>query len=193
MKHIGVTRKQTGFTLIEVLIAVVVLSIGLLGVAAMQFVGLRDSNKSNERSLATVLAYDIADRMRANPQATAAGNYLITAGTAPTTPTITSPSTPQDFCKTDFTGTTVANICSSTEMATADKYDWYTTVQNTLPGGLGQVTCTDANVGDASPCSAGSTFTITVMWDDLRNGATGTGCDPDDIDDMLCMSLTTEI
>ncbi len=186
--------KQSGFTLIEVLIAIVVLSIGLMGIAAMQFVGLRDSNRSNERSLATVLAYDIVDRMRANIQGAIDGQYAVTAGTAPDTPTVGGGASPHDYCKTDFTNTTVANICRSDEMAAADLFDWYTTVQNSLPGGLGQIACADADGGvDGDDCTQGSVYTITIMWDDERSGDTGTGCDPDDPDDLLCLTITTEI
>lgn len=61
-------RKRTGgFTLLEVLIALVVLSIGLLGIAALQGVGLRSSQGAYLTSQASLLAYDMADRIRANP------------------------------------------------------------------------------------------------------------------------------
>ena len=58
-------RKQDGFTLLEVLIALLVLSIGLLGLAALQTVGLRSNQMANLRTLATQRAYDISDQMRA--------------------------------------------------------------------------------------------------------------------------------
>src|SRR5262249_28297832 len=56
----------TGFTLIEVLVALVVLSIGLLGVAGLQMVGLRGNLSAASRTQASYLADDIIDRMRAN-------------------------------------------------------------------------------------------------------------------------------
>ena len=55
-----------GFTLIEVLIAMVILAIGALGVAALQFKGLKYSTDANIRSNANFLAYDIADSIRIN-------------------------------------------------------------------------------------------------------------------------------
>jgi type IV pilus assembly protein PilV len=58
--------RSRGFTLIEVLVALIVLSIGLLGVASLQLVSLRWNHGASLRSQATLLAYDIADRMRAN-------------------------------------------------------------------------------------------------------------------------------
>ena len=57
---------QKGFSLIEVLIALVVLAIGLLGLAALQTIGLRYNHGSYQETQATILTYNIIDRMRAN-------------------------------------------------------------------------------------------------------------------------------
>lgn len=57
---------EDGFTLLEVLIAMLILSVGLLGLAALQGVGLRSSNGAYLTSQASLLAYDIADRIRTN-------------------------------------------------------------------------------------------------------------------------------
>jgi len=61
--------RHRGFTLIEIMVAVVVLAIGLLGLAGLQATSLRFNNSAYHRSQATNLAYDMADRMRANRQA----------------------------------------------------------------------------------------------------------------------------
>jgi len=74
-------HRARGFTLIEALVALVVLSIGLLGVAALQLTSLRSNHSSAMRSQATFLAYDIIDRMRANREAAVAGDYDIALGT----------------------------------------------------------------------------------------------------------------
>ncbi len=66
-----------GVGLIEVLVAVLVLAIGLLGVAAMQALALRNSQSSLERSQGVVHAYTILDAMRANPVAARSGGYNI--------------------------------------------------------------------------------------------------------------------
>ena len=58
----------SGFTLLEVLVALVILSIGLLGLAGLQAASLRYNHSSYLRSQATLIAYDIVDRMRANRQ-----------------------------------------------------------------------------------------------------------------------------
>lgn len=59
-------RKQRGFSMIEVLIALVVLAIGLLGFALLQTMNLRYTQSANQRTQATNLAYDLLDQMRAN-------------------------------------------------------------------------------------------------------------------------------
>ena len=70
-------RSARGATLIEVLVAVVVLSIGLLGLAGLQLTSLQSNYSAYQRSQATWLAYDIADRMRANRANALIGNYDI--------------------------------------------------------------------------------------------------------------------
>ncbi|MBM4220364.1 MAG: type IV pilus modification protein PilV [Gammaproteobacteria bacterium] len=59
-------RRQSGLSLIEVLITVVLVSIGLLGLAGLQLTSVQNSNSSSERFVATTLAQDILERMRAN-------------------------------------------------------------------------------------------------------------------------------
>ena len=78
-------RPARGFSLIEVLIALLVLSVGLLGLAFLQAAGLRFNNDSYMRSQATILAYDLVDRMRANTKAALGGAYCLTSVTPCTT------------------------------------------------------------------------------------------------------------
>lgn len=184
-----------GFTLIEVLVSVVVISVGLLGVAAMQYAGLRDSNRSNERSVATMLAYDIVDRMRINPQAVYAGGYLIDPASAPPAPPVAGGASPQAWCRTDFTGTGFPGSCTSANLATADSYDWYALLTNALVAGNAEITCVDADSGaDIWPCSPGSIHSITVMWDELRTGATGVACDASKPTvDLFCLKVNVQL
>ena len=60
-----------GFTLIEVMVAMVIFAIGMMGMASLQTVSLRTNYESNTRSQAVLLAYDMVDRMRANGTASA--------------------------------------------------------------------------------------------------------------------------
>lgn len=68
---------QVGFTLLEVLVAMVVISIGLLGLAGMQATGLQANHSAYLRSQAAFLAYDVLDIMRANREGARLGNYNI--------------------------------------------------------------------------------------------------------------------
>jgi type IV pilus assembly protein PilV len=66
---------QTGFSLIEVLIALLVISVGVLGVAGMQASGLRNNASAYHRTQANALAYDLLDSMRSNRAAALSGEY----------------------------------------------------------------------------------------------------------------------
>jgi len=72
--------RARGFTLIEALVALIVLSIGLLGIAGMQISGLRANQSAASRTQASYLADDIADRMRANYTAARNGEYDVALG-----------------------------------------------------------------------------------------------------------------
>lgn len=74
-------RPQSGFTLIEVLVSIVIVSFGLLGVAGLLSTGLKSTQGSLQRTQASLLAYDMADRMRMNRAAARNGEYrtLVTA------------------------------------------------------------------------------------------------------------------
>ncbi len=83
----SVRNKTSGFTLIEVMIAVLVLGIGLLGFALLQTMSVRFAQSANQRTQATNLSYEMLDQMRTNRIAAAnySGNYAATStGCAPT-------------------------------------------------------------------------------------------------------------
>ena len=73
--HMTASNLERGISLFEVLITVVVVSIGLLGLAGLQFAGLRAANSAQEHTLATLLAQDIEERIRANSAGAASGAY----------------------------------------------------------------------------------------------------------------------
>lgn len=68
-------QRQTGVSLLEVLIAVLVLSVGLLGIAGLQTANLRNTQSAHQRTVAVLLAASMAERIRANPVAAAAGAF----------------------------------------------------------------------------------------------------------------------
>ncbi len=155
-------HKSRGFTLIEVLVAVVILALGLLGLAGLQITSLRNSQSAYNRSQATQLAYDIADRMRANR--TVAGNYL-SAALLPSAATCSSKDTPCSACAA------TASACTAAELAEKDLFDWNIALTDTLPGGTGSITI------------SGAVYTVTVNWDDNRDAVV------DATDPMFTMSF----
>lgn len=68
-------HKQLGSSLLEVLIAVVILAVGMLGMAALQVVTLANTSSASQRSTAVIQSYAIFDLMRANPGAARSGQY----------------------------------------------------------------------------------------------------------------------
>ena len=147
-------RIQTGFSLLEVLIALVVLSIGLLAHFKVQALGVRASAEANLRTQATFLANDMVERMRANRPA-ADSNYY--AGIDYSAINCGAPLA--KICSEGETdappGTDPAEACTKEQMADEDAIRWFCSVKDTLPG------------GDVAVSSAAGVYSIQVSWDGL--------------------------
>ena len=76
--------RQQGFTLLEVLVAMVIVSIGLVGLAGLMMTSAKNNQSAYYRSQASWMGYDIIDRMRANRALAQGGSYDIALGVAPT-------------------------------------------------------------------------------------------------------------
>ena len=159
-----------GFTLLEVLIAVVVLSFGLMGLAGIQAVGVRNTHSANLRTLAVQQAYDMADRMRANADGVKSGLYNSLTATVPAT----IPADPG--C--------ISTGCSNALLRDYDQRIWNLNNAAMLPSGTGGVV---AVAGTMAPNSA---YIITVMWDDYRTGVAGVGCGGNPAVDLTCFQVT---
>lgn len=162
-------KRASGFTLVEVLVSVMILSVGLLGLAGLQAFGVKASGSGYYYTQAIALANNMADRMRANPNGISGGGYNNKSA---------KPSGSNCY---DSGGT-----CSSAAaVANADLIEWYTELANRLPAGNGAI----VGVGAATS----SVFTIRVMWDDQRTGATGTNCGADPSVDLTCYQLQVRL
>jgi len=116
-------KRQRGVGLIEVLIALLVLSIGLLGLAALQTQALKFNQGAFLRTHATTLAYDALDRMRANREtATATTNYVVAVGD-----------------KKGGAKDCEVNNCTGVEMAGYDLKQWKEALAARLPNGDGTI------------------------------------------------------
>lgn len=168
--------RMTGLSLIEILITVVVLSIGLLGIAGMQAFGMRYSHDSYARSQATMLANELIERMHANPDAVANGDYddadnNLALNCAAVT---NDPAHPANAAP-DCLGT---STCDVTELSQLDVFrvkcgqflagpaTLVGGVANLLPGGALAITCADSSPGVAPACEGDNSRTITVTWQD---------------------------
>ncbi len=153
---------QRGFSFVEILVTVFIVGVGLLGTGALLAKSLQFNHDSYLRSIATMQAYEISDRIRANPDGLDDGLYNNIAGLG--------------------TDPECSSNCTSTEMATQDIYDWNSTNSLLLPSGQGTVINNGAGV-----------FTINVMYDARRTGATGTDCGTDPTVDLTCLTVTVQI
>ena len=165
-KHINI--QTTGFTLLEVMIAMVIFSIGLLGLASLQATALQNEHASYSRSQAILLAYEMADRIKANPGGSV--NYVIDTNTV-----TVSGYSGSDMC--------VSNNCTITDIVKYDMGEWKGAITALLPGGKSAITRT------ATPL----THTITVHWDEDRTGATGTTCPPASATDLRCFQISVRL
>jgi type IV pilus assembly protein PilV len=156
----GYYCRSRGFSLIEVLVAVIVLSTGLLGLAGLQVTSLRFNHSAYLRSQATLLAYELADRMRANRPTMVANGYNV----------------PNNAVAAGVAACRTAAGCTTAQMATDDIWQWQQALAQLLPNGQG-VVCLDtipveaASTPAAPSCNGGgTTYAIKVWWDDNRTG-----------------------
>lgn len=131
------SRSQGGSTLMEVLIALVVLSFGLLGQAGLQAATLKVNQGALMRSQATTLAYDILDRMRANRNLTVPGGY--------------------------DNGVMGGTVVSGGAIATLDIQQWQARLGAMLPSGTGLICRTPNPVSDVC-AGAGDFVIVSVQW-----------------------------
>lgn len=166
-----------GFSLVEVMIAVFVLAIGLLGIAGLQITSIKSNHTALLHTQVTQLASDLSDRMRANISGTRAGNYLKTLPPA-VPPAVHYTPTETYNCFNNFTGTASAGSCTPSEMALADLDELFSLAANTLPFVSAAISCTSPSGVTvtvdtaANDCSAGFTHTITMTWQE-HDGAQG--------------------
>ncbi len=142
-------HKNKGFTLIEILVALLILTIGLLGIGGLQTKAQQYGRYSYLSTQATVFGHDILERARANPKGLLSGFY-------------NKPNNQQHASCYSLTG------CSVQEMAENDMYEWHTKITSTLPGG-GSVICLDSTPNDGTPAETacdglGLIYAAKVWW-----------------------------
>ena len=133
-----------------------VLALGLLGLAGLQASALKNNQSAYYRSQATQLAYDIADRMRANlTEAKKFNTSQYDSDVFNQAQVIAAFSNPPG-CDNDSNSN--HPVCDSGQMAKQDLIDWYDDVRSVLP------------MGQATINASGSLYTVTINWDDNHDG-----------------------
>ncbi len=146
-----------GFSLVEVMVALVVCAIGLLGLAKMESLAVSSTSVAAARSIAAIQASSLAAAMHANKGYWASGTApaSTTVTVANGTTTISSAvlsSTPPSSCSVPGT-----NSCTPDQMAAFDVQSWATSLQALLPGSFSTITCTTTT-------STPVTCTIQIQW-----------------------------
>jgi len=157
------SKNQRGFSLIEILISVLVFGVGILGLGSLQIASLKGSSNAHYRTTASVLAQDLADRMRSNTAAVSDGRYgeAISCGTV------------SRLCR--------SSACSIEELAIFDIQEIKCGsrigtrreggVQGLLPGGQMTVTC------PAGCNTDGAIHNISITWNAQQTNGKQTGYD----------------
>lgn len=139
MSRLPGARRARGFSLVEALVALVVLSVGMLGIAGLYLESLRSGRVTILRSQAVTLASDLADRIRANRLGGAGYTHAVA-----------------DEPATVGNCLDAAGACTPAQMAETDKAQWVAAVAAALPGGAGEV--------EVDAATAPDTYTITITW-----------------------------
>ncbi len=144
-------RARGGYVLLEALVAVVIASVGFIGAARMQTLGLAMNNSTQVRQKATLLGYQMADRIRANQAGFSAHAY-------------DAPSAGSTDCLSAASG------CTPALLAAADVGQWQGEIASQLPSGTG-VVCLDSTPDDGDPAAPqcdglGNVIAVKLWWVD---------------------------
>jgi type IV pilus assembly protein PilV len=147
---------QKGFTLVEVLVALIVISIGLLGIAKMQALSLASTGTARMRSVAAIEAASMASMMHANRTYWAANTSAVTVTV---TLSASPPYTSSDSAVTTPTDCSATAPCNPTQLAGWDLSQWVTALNQTMPlNTTATITCS------AESATAPVSCTLQVNW-----------------------------
>ena len=151
----AIGRHSSGSTLIEVLASLLIVSFGMLSIAGLQTVGLRNNQSAYFRTQAIMYTSDMVERMRANIAAVDVAAY-------------------DDIAGGDTAACFLVIGCTGAQMAAQDINDWENEIVAMLPSG-DSVVCLDSTADDgpaaAKACDGlGRVYAIKVWWDDNRDG-----------------------
>ncbi|WP_266156613.1 type IV pilus modification protein PilV [Dyella silvatica] len=156
-----VLSRQRGVSLIEVLMAVLIFSIGLIGLAGLLVMATRSNQAGYLRTQVTFLASNMADRMRSNPVGLWNGNYNSTA----------YPTTAKQSCDINV-------ACTAQQVAVRDQYLWSSMLTTSLPEATASIQCSDKSAAGFTPSADqigmrppyGGNCEMKISWSERRAG-----------------------
>jgi type IV pilus assembly protein PilV len=154
--------RQRGFSLIEVLVALIIIGVGMLGIAKIQALSYASTGTAAQRSIAAILASSMASSMRANR-----GYWQVQAATVPQLVTITNGAftpAPTDAALTS-TASCLNTTCIPQALAAYDLHQWATALSGALPSSVATITCTPPTLTNY-PVGC----TVTVNWSERNIG-----------------------
>lgn len=174
----GSTPAARGFSLVEVLVALIVIAIGMLGVAKMQGLALSSTGASRSRALAAIEASSLAAAMQANRSYWSATGGVAAATFAVTTSgnTVSSVNASPAALQTAYNSITACGAsmgtvslscyctpgngapCTATNLAASDLYDWAHSLAGFLPNATASVSC--------NPNDLPEDCTIIINWNE---------------------------
>ena len=163
-------KNQSGFTLVEIMVSIVILGIGLLGLTGLQMSGLKNTQTATQTRISSLLAYDMVERMQSNPYSVEQGSYNNVTGAS-------------HSCSRDAP-------CSADDQAELDMYQWSAELASKLPLGIGVVCIDSTPTRDDTPSTpacdgSGDVYTIKLWWDRDASGAiSNSTSDSDDARDL---------
>ncbi len=159
--------KCYGYSLLEVMVAVVIMSIGLTALGLLQVANVQNSYNANNRGIAAMAATTMADRIRANLSGYENGLFTDTTGLAGASA----------GCSDGSGGVT----CTAAQMAQDDLARWLDELANSLPEGDGVVCVDDGQLDDGTPgaplCSGTGNTVVKVFWRESAGFSTTTAAD----------------
>ena len=147
-----VPLKNSGFSLIEILITLVIMSVGMMGLAGLKMVAIKGTNESHFRHEASLLMMDLADRMRANEAGVDNGDYQLNSALDLSTE-------PSQDCS--------SAQCTATELATYDKYQIALRMSQTIPGSELLITCPSNACNTVADVKV--VHTIKIKWKERKD------------------------
>lgn len=148
-----ILTKNSGFSLIEILISLVIMSVGMMGLAGLKMVSIKGTNSAHFRHESSLLMADLADRMRSNIDAVNNGTYE--AETA-----VNISAAPSPDCS--------ETICSADELSEYDKYQIALKMSLAIPNSSLFITCPDSDCS-TTVNDVKKNHTIIINWKEKKD------------------------